>query len=168
MKIGFFVFFYHAVILTNGTQHAGADGFVTRWPFTLDIMTLLALLEIKKSSKSQKLAQNVYLCPTVTNGYVCSYIVCLGGWTRGLCGCCRGSGCCCSYWRHVIKQSIFKCDHISEIIRQSLRLPVVLSELVKASRVSLRQPVLLQHFQEQLPRVEFPQDTPHEALHLTE
>lgn len=52
----------------------------------------------------------------------------------------------------VIKQLIFKGyhSHIFEIIRQSLRLPVVLNELVKASRDSLRQLAVLQHFQEQL------------------
>lgn len=50
----------------------------------------------------------------------------------------------------VIKQLIFKVYHSHILIRQSLRLPVVLNELVKASRVSLRQLAVLQHFQEQL------------------
>jgi len=51
---------YHAVILTNGTQHAGSDGFVTRCPITLDTMTLLALLEIKKSKVRNW--QTMFIC----------------------------------------------------------------------------------------------------------
>lgn len=45
---------------------------------------------------------------------------------------------------------------------------VVLSELNMASRLLLRQLVVLQQLTEQLLRVPFSQGTPHEALQLTE
>lgn len=74
---------YHAVVLTNWTQHditADIIGFVTRHPITVESITLLALLGVRKTKKSQKVAQNADLCPPYSDKSLCVFLHYLLGW----------------------------------------------------------------------------------------